>query len=438
MNSLDYLLSFQRFGIKLGLDNITYLLQRIGNPHHRFPAIHVGGTNGKGSVVAFVHSVLVGMGYKVGRYISPHLVDFSERILINDVPISAPEIDALVDELRPIVDEMQGNSALGHPTFFEAVTAMAFQHFARHEVDFAVVEVGMGGRYDSTNVVRPCLSVITNVHMEHRDYLGDTIEKIAVEKAGIIKPGIDVVSAAERPEVKKIIDSKAEECGANVYYLSRDFQATTRTGAYPRQWVDFTSPWKKLTEVEINLAGDFQAQNAALALMGLSILERKGIIPSDESALRKGMAETNWPARLEKLADSPLILLDAAHNPSAMRRLVDAMQELFPGRRIVLVVGMLGDKDVVQCLETLRELANAVIATQPTYERAMAAERLAQLAGGVFETVTCVQSIAAAMRQALALAGPKDIVLVAGSLFNVAEVKAFVSGMPAEKARPRV
>ncbi len=433
MNSIDYLLSFQRFGIKLGLDNITLLLQQIGNPHHHFPSIHVTGTNGKGSVVAFIHSALLSMGYKVGRYISPHLIDFSERILINNTPISLEEIDQLVDELRPIIDSMLKDTGLGHPTFFEAVTAMAFRHFFRNKVDFAVVEVGMGGRYDSTNVIQPCLSVITNVNMEHREYLGDTLEKIAVEKAGIIKRAVEVVSAAEQPEVRKIIDEKAGECDSPVFYLSRDFHVKAKRGHFPRQWIDFSSPRKTLKDVEINLAGDFQAQNAAVALMGLEILAEKGIIPNDEKALRHGMAQARWPARLEKLADSPTLLLDGGHNPSGVRSLVNAIRELFPKKRFVLVLAMLGDKDVVECLRTLRELTDSIIVTQCTYERAMPADRLAHLASGIFEHVTCEPSIAAALGKAYTIAEPKDAILATGSLFNVAEVKKFVADKLTQK-----
>ncbi len=436
MNSLEYLLSFQRFGIKLGLDNISYLLRRMGDPHLKFPAIHITGTNGKGSVTAFIHSVLLEMGFKVGRYISPHLVDFSERIVVDNDPITAHEIDALVDELRPIIAEMQGDAGLGHPTFFEAVTAMAFQHFARCNVDFAVVEVGMGGRYDSTNVVLPCLSIITNIHLEHCDYLGDTVEKIAVEKAGIIKPGVEVVSAAEQPEVRNILDARAEECASNLFYLSRDFSYAARCGSFPRQYIDFQSPALNLNlhNVEINLAGGFQTKNAAVALMGLGILAHKRLIPLDEGAIRRGMARAVWPARLEKLADSPLMLLDSAHNPSAMHSLRDAMKEWFPGKRIILVLGMLADKDVSECLKILRNLTETLIATQPQYERAMNVERLAQLAQGIFNNVRSEPTIADAIRHALALARPDDLILIAGSLFNVAEVRQFM--MRIEEAKP--
>jgi len=426
MNSLDYLLSFQRFGIKLGLDNITRLLERLGNPHNEFPSIHVAGTNGKGSVVAFIHSALISMGYRVGRFTSPHLVDFSERILINDTPVGEPEIDELVAAIRPIVDEMQQDSRFEHPTFFETVTAMAFLHFARRNVDFAVVEVGMGGRYDSTNVVRPCITIINNVHLEHRDYLGDTIEEIAGEKAGIIKPGIEVVSATQDPEVRKVIEARVGECGAKSYYLSSDFHYKSRRGIFPGQWVGFTSPWTTLEDVEINLPGKFQAQNAAVALMGLDIMRRKGLIEGDEGSLRRGMAETRWPARLERLAESPLIILDSAHNPAAMSASVDAVQELFPGPRIILVAGMLKDKNVAGSLKALRRLGDTIVATQPDYERALPAETFADSARDFFENVRCERTIAAALERALGMAAPDDMILIIGSLFNVAEVRDFM------------
>jgi dihydrofolate synthase/folylpolyglutamate synthase len=427
MNSLDYLLSFQRFGIKLGLDNITYFLQQLGNPHHEFPSIHVAGTNGKGSVTAFIYAALMEMGYRVGRFISPHLVDFSERIVVNDVPIHNAEIDSLVETLRPIVEDMKEKPNLEHPTFFETVTAMAFKHFAHHKVDFAVVEVGMGGRCDSTNVVKPCITIINTVNLEHCDYLGDTLEEIAYEKAGIIKPGVDVVSAVHQPEVRKVINTRAGECGAKTYYLPDDFHVETEPDVFPRQILNYTGPWKQLDRIEIALPGAFQAENAAVALMSLEILGRKNIIAFDEAALREGFARANWPARLEKIADAPLTILDSAHNPSAMASSVETILQLFPNRRILPVVGMLKDKDVVASLQILRKLGDTLVATQSTYERALPARQLAGFAQGIFDTIQCEASIAEALHYAFSKAASEGtMILVTGSLFNVAEVREFM------------
>jgi dihydrofolate synthase/folylpolyglutamate synthase len=423
MSSLDYLLSFQKFGIKLGLDNIAHLLERLGNPHHEFPAIHVGGTNGKGSVVAFIHSALVAMGYKVGRFTSPHLIHFSERIVIDNTPINDTQLDVLIQRLRPIVEEMKGDPLYGHPTFFEAVTAIAFLHFAMEKVDFAVVEVGMGGRYDSTNVVRPCVTVINNVSVEHRDYLGETLAEIAVEKAGIIKPGIDMVSAKQEAEAKNVIDARVGECNVKAYFFPTDFHCDARRDAFPRQWVNFEGPWNRLEDVEINLAGGFQARNAAVALMALEILQHKGIVARNEAALRKGMAETHWPARIEKLADSPLIILDSAHNPAAMAALVESVLELFPGRRIVPVVGMLKDKDIAESLRILRKLGDTIVVGQPAYERALPSAELANAAEGIFTDVRHERTMTSAIERALASVRDRDMILITGSLFNVAEAK---------------
>jgi dihydrofolate synthase/folylpolyglutamate synthase len=436
MGSLDYLLSFQRFGIKLGLDNITFLLEHLGNPHFLFPAIHITGTNGKGSVAAFFCSVLERMGFRVGRYISPHLVDFSERIVINGKPIPFSVVDELVEEIRPLANTMHIEAGLGHPTFFEAVTALAFSHFAREKVDFAVVEVGMGGRYDSTNVVRPCLSVITNVHLEHREYLGDTIEQIATEKAGIIKSGVPVVSSVEREEAKRIIDQKAGEKNVPVFYLNRDFHYRIRNDVFPRQLLDFFGPWGEMRDVEINLAGGFQGMNAAATLMGIEVLKKNGAISDDEKAVRKGMAATRWPARLEKISEAPLILLDGAHNPSAMQALADSVRQLFPGRRIILIIGMLSDKDASQCLRILRTISDSIVVTQPAYERALPASKLLEHATPIFQNPWVEPSLAGSLRKALGVSRPEDVILVCGSLFNVAEAKEFVAEKSKESARP--
>ena len=427
MSSLDYLLSFQKFGIKLGLANITRLLEALGNPHHEFPAIHVAGTNGKGSVVAFIHSALTAMGYRVGRFTSPHLVDFSERILVGPDQITASQVDNLIERLRPAVEEMKRDSLPEHPTFFEAVTAMAFMHFALEKTDFAVVEVGMGGRYDSTNVVNPLVSVINNVSLEHRAYLGDTLTEIAGEKAGIIRPGVDVVSAALDDDARSVIEQRVGECGVKAYFLSSEFSFEARGDAFPRQWIDFKGPWRALDDVELNLPGAFQGANAAVALMALEVMREKGHISADEAALRRGMAATKWPARLEKLADSPVIILDSAHNPAAMEASVDALLELFPGRRILPVVGMLNDKDIIESLRSLQRLSDSVVVTQAEYARALPANDLAAAAGDIFENVRCEASIAAAIESALGAVESGDIILITGSLFNVAEVREFMA-----------
>ena len=426
MSSLDYLLSFQRFGIKLGLDNITRLLEGVGNPHREFPAIHVAGTNGKGSVVAFVHSALTAMGYKAGQFTSPHLVDFSERIVVGADRITSSRIDDLIEKLRPAVEEMKRDPQAEHPTFFEAVTAMAFMHFAREKIDFAVVEVGMGGRYDSTNVVNPCLTVINNVSVEHTDYLGGTLAEIAVEKAGVIKPGVDLVSAAE-DVAREVIEKRVGECGAKAYFLSSEFSFDARADVFPRQRLDFSGPWGTLEDVEINLPGAFQARNAAVALMVLESLRERGLVTADEAALRRGMAGARWPARLEKLGDSP-ILLDSAHNPAAMAASVDAILELFPNRRILPVVAMLADKDVAGTLRHLQRLGDAIVVTQSEYERALPLEKLAEAASDLFKDVRRENTVAGAIESALGNVESGDIILVTGSLFNVAEVRKFMSG----------
>lgn len=427
MSSLDYLLSFQRFGIKLGLDNITRLLEGVGNPHREFPAIHVAGTNGKGSVVAFIHSALTAMGYKAGQFTSPHLVDFSERIVVGADRITSSRIDDLVEKLRPAVEQMKHDPRAEHPTFFEAVTAMAFMHFAREKVDFAVVEVGMGGRYDSTNVVNPCVTAINNVSVEHSDYLGGTLAEIAVEKAGIIKPGVDLVSAAEGV-AKEVIEKRVGECGAKAYFLSSEFSFDARADVFPRQRLDFSGPWGILEDVEINLPGAFQARNAAVALMVLESLRERGLVTDDEAALRRGMAGARWPARLEKLADSPVILLDSAHNPAAMATSVDAVLELFPRRRILPVVAILADKDVVGILRHLQRLGDAIVVTQSEYERALPLEKLAEAAAGLFKDVRREKTIGGAIESALGKVESGGMILITGSLFNVAEVRKFMSG----------
>jgi dihydrofolate synthase/folylpolyglutamate synthase len=422
-DTIDYLYALQKHGVKLGLANTVALMAALGNPHRAFPSIHVAGTNGKGSTCAFLASMLQNAGYRTGLYTSPHLVSFTERIRVNGVPIPEAQVVELARKVRAACHAGKDGQEQLNPTFFEVTTAMAFSYFAEQAVDLAVIEVGMGGRLDSTNVVNPLVSVITTIDLEHTEFLGDTIELIAGEKAGIIKPQTPVVSGAVQPEAVEVIRSEAEARGARLYLLSRDFGACSlRGGALHR--FDYHGIGRTFEGLVIGLAGRHQVDNACLALAALECVSQRGVIV-DDTALRRGLAEARWEGRLELISRKPDLFLDGAHNPASARKLAAEMQVLKPGyNRLILVIGILGDKDVRGMLAELLPVADEVFVTRPEYSRAMDLEALAAEVRKMHGSVRHAPSVSRAIEEARKTAEPDDLILVTGSLYVVGDAKA--------------
>ncbi len=423
--TVEYLYDLQKFGTKLGLDNTRALMGLLGDPDKRPAFLHVTGTNGKGSVSALSASALSEAGLLTGLYTSPHLVSFTERIKVGGVEITEREVVDLARRLKSLIDDRMPGL---NPTFFEFTTAMAMDYFARAGAEVVVLEVGMGGRLDSTNVVTPQCSVITNVEMEHREYLGDTLLEIAREKAGIIKPGVPLVTSEKKPGVLEYISDACRGAGSPMLLLGRDFGYKEKgfgwEGGRLVQRMDYFGPGGDIEDIEVPLAGRHQLENAATAACALGVMKEKfpGI---DARAVRGGFAKTRWQGRLEVVSDSPLLVLDGAHNPASAARLAESVREYFGGRyrRLLLVVGVLADKDFKAMLDILTPLADKVILTQAQYERAVPAAALASLAGGGAEVIATVrEAVGAALREA----GKEDMVLVTGSLYVVGEAKAWL------------
>ncbi|MGH7429668.1 MAG: bifunctional folylpolyglutamate synthase/dihydrofolate synthase, partial [Candidatus Methylomirabilaceae bacterium] len=342
--AITYLYGLQRFGVKLGLDNIQQLLAALGDPHRRFPSILVGGTNGKGSTAAFLASILQAAEHRVGLYTSPHLLDFTERIRVGGQEIRKAEVARLTDELRGLVADRfpaAGTSPLpprpvSHPTFFEVTTALAFRHFLRSKVDYAVVEVGMGGRFDATNVLDPQVAVITNIALEHQDHLGKTLGAIAAEKAGIVKAGGHAVTAADAPEALVTIAEACRARGAtllNVHASCRwQIRGADRTG----QRFVLSQAGHPSGEFAIQLLGRHQVVNAVTAIAAARLLGEGGAAIS-EDAIRQGLRRTRWPGRLQFLHGRPLLILDAAHNPAGARALRIFLEDQRIAGRLTLV-----------------------------------------------------------------------------------------------------
>jgi dihydrofolate synthase/folylpolyglutamate synthase len=410
--AVSYLYSLQKYGINFGLSKTANLLKAFGNPHGRMKFIHVAGTNGKGSVAAMLESILMRSGLKVALYTSPHLVRFTERFRINGQEIEPEEVAALVAELRDVIHPTEP------PTFFEVTTAMALLHFSRQKPDVSIMEVGMGGRLDATNVIRPMVAAITNISLEHQAFLGPRLSDIAREKAGIIKRGVDLVTAAIQPEVVNLFRATCEAKKAPFWRVGKDVRYRRHGSKF--HYFGFRRVEKDL---ELGLFGRHQFRNAALALAVIEVMEKKGFAVSSDS-IREGLRRARWVGRMQVVSKEPLTILDGAHNPGAMRTLAGSLMEAFPGRRLILVLGIMGDKDIAKIMREIVPLADRVIFTRPEYYRAATPETLMQGAGRLKKRGQIVTPISEALETAKRLAGPRDMVLVTGSLFTVGEAMA--------------
>lgn len=422
--SIDWIHSVNRFGMKLGLDNIRMLTEALGNPQDKYKIIHVAGTNGKGSVCAMTASILKEAGYKVGLYISPYLEEFNERIQINGVNISNDDLARLATEVKGIIDDMVSNGLM-HPTEFEVVTAIGLKYFEEQNVDFAVVEVGLGGRFDATNVVMPLVGVITNIGYDHMEILGDTLPKIAFEKAGIIKKGISVVSYPQEHEVMDVIKARCIEEGARLTVVDRGDIKLERVSPDGQAF-----EYKDMKDIRITLLGEHQILNAATSIEAVRSLKDYGIEIKNK-AIIEGLGKAKWPGRLEIMKRNPYILIDGAHNPQGAEVLRKAVEEIFDYNRLVLVTGVLKDKDVDGILKTLLPIADEAVLTKPDSPRAMSSAELNDRVKKIRpELLThCDNDIETAVKKGIDLTGKDDILLICGSLYLIGEVRKILKKM---------
>jgi len=412
--TIAYLFSLQRFGIKLGLEAITDILDRLGNPQCQYATLHIAGTNGKGSSSAMLASILQASGYRVGLYTSPHLIDFRERIRVQGSDIAEEDVCTLTEQIRQVANPL---SAL---TFFEFTTAMAFRHFMNQQVDIAVVEVGMGGRFDATNVLNPLGVLITGIGFDHEAYLGESLQMIAQEKAGIICQTTPVVLGPMPGEIGRIFEVHARKRHAPLLRFGQEF-SITKAGMTA---FTYHGPRWTIPGLQTNLLGCHQMVNAgnALALLETAV---EGKYPISPGAMRAGLQQVRWRGRLEVIHRDPLIILDGAHNPSGAQVVFDFLYSQIhdcPGRKLILVVGMMRDKNLQAFLRVFLPLVDCLILTQPRMERAASVDELKQ-AVDRDDLVPCLVSDSwDAFCQAQKIANPSDLICVTGSLFLVGEV----------------
>jgi len=411
--ALSYLYDLQKYGIKFGLSSTSNLLGRLGNPHQNFRAIHIAGTNGKGSTAAMLSAILTDMGMQVGLYTSPHLVRFNERFRINDQDVDDQGIMDVFRRVKDVVDEREP------PTFFEMTTAMALSFFAEKGVDWAILEVGMGGRLDATNVIQPQMTIINNVAFDHQEFLGATLGRIAREKAGIIKQGVPLITAVRQPVALAVIKERCSALNAPCYRVGQQIKVRSRG----KQRFSYRGLKWRLDNLQLPLAGRHQLLNAATALGALEVLEQSGQLPPTRSHVREGLRKTRWPGRLERFRERPPVLLDGAHNYAGVVALCKALQEEYTYKRLIIVLGIMADKDLRGMLHKLAFLADYIILTRPKYERAAEPESLREVAGEFANRTELIRSVRQALQRAMILATHEDLVVVTGSLYFIGEVK---------------
>jgi dihydrofolate synthase/folylpolyglutamate synthase len=416
--AIEWLYSFEKYGIKLSLERIVFICEKLGNPQKNYDVIHVGGTNGKGSVCKYISSILTSAGYRVGLYTSPHIQHFSERFVIDNNEISEDEIVLLIEKVKSIVDEMIKSNNI--PTFFEITTAMAFEYFFDKKVDYAVIEVGLGGRFDATNIINPIISVITNVTLEHQDRLGNTIDEISFEKAGIIKENNPVITAAEDTALN-VIQKNAIQKNASLTVI--DKSSWEKTGGN-LNWQNFIVHGKiKDYFVKTSLQGIFQGENLALSLMCIEVLQMKGVYVTDED-IKKGVENTTNLGRMEILDFEPVILIDGAHNISGMNMLKTTIKKDFTYDKLILVIGILSDKNIKEMVKIISTVADKIIVTKSSNIRAAEPAKLKEF----FKPKNSIikNSVSEAVKYAKSIAKKQDIIVITGSLFTISEAREFL------------
>lgn len=400
-------------GSQLGLERIKELMHMLGDPQDELRFVHIAGTNGKGSIAAMLASVLTEAGYKTGLFTSPYLYRFNERMKINGMDISDEALAGIAEKVKPQVEKMQNK-----PTEFELITAIAFKYFAEQECDVAVIEVGLGGRLDSTNIINaPEASVITAIDFDHMDILGGTLQKIALEKAGIIKDKVPVVLYGQCAEVTKVIEEKCRECGAPLNVAEENKLVSISDSLFGQSF-----NYKNRSNIEIPLAGRFQLSNAAVVLDTLDVLKMKGCNIS-EKAIRNGLKKTEWPGRFEALSREPMFIVDGAHNPNGVKALLGCLEEYFAGKKLSFIIGIMADKDYSEMLKMVMPFAARFICVTPENPRALPSSELSRHVKTVFNSkVIDAGSVESGIECALKSGEP---VCAFGSLYMVGKIREY-------------
>ncbi|RAK21370.1 dihydrofolate synthase/folylpolyglutamate synthase [Anoxybacillus vitaminiphilus] len=412
------------FGIKPGLKRMEWMMERLGYPQRRIKAIHVAGTNGKGSTVCYLRHILQEAGYSVGTFTSPYVEQFNERISVNGTPIRDEEIVELVNVIKPLVEEVE-QTELGAPTEFEVITAMAMYYFGKMNIqDVVIFEAGLGGRFDSTNVIYPIISVITNVGFDHTNILGDTLEKIAFEKAGIIKAGVPVITGAEQEEALQVIFEKAKSVKAKAYVLGKDFEIKDYEAMENGERFSVDTLFSKYRDLTISMLGFHQVKNAALAVMTADYLKTYYSFIIEEEALRSGLEKATWIGRFEKICDKPTVIIDGAHNVEGINSLVETVKTHYPDKKIHVMFSALSDKPLENMIQPLADIAETITFTSFDFPRAAKAEEMYEKCKHENKAFNeDWKQVVSGKKKEIA---NEDVLLITGSLYFISEVRSFM------------
>jgi dihydrofolate synthase/folylpolyglutamate synthase len=423
---MEYIKKLWKFGSHLGLDRIEALLELLGNPHKSIKTIHIAGTNGKGSSAAMTDTILREAGFKTGLYTSPYLERFTERIRIDGEEISQHDVAKLITHMEPLIEKLvlQG---FEHPTEFEVITAAAFYYFKEEGVDFAVMEVGLGGRLDATNVITPEVALITPVGMDHKDRLGDTLGKIAFEKAGIIKEDIPTVVSYQQGEALDVILKTANGKNSTPYVFGKDFSFTRKNGL-----MDYKGLFLNLNDIKINLIGNHQLINGASVIALMEVLNTKGYNINNE-AIRKGLGSVKWPGRMEVISSEPLVMLDGAHNHEGIVVLIDGLKDYFPQKKYVFALGVLQDKEVDKIIERIAPISSRIFTMTPDSDRSLPAGELMKLFDRFIRgkglkgvPLDAIDSTAEDIYRVISSIKPDEMLIFCGSLYLIGRIRTII------------
>lgn len=423
--ALEFIEKSHKFGMRLGLENSFKLLELLGNPQDKLKFVHVAGTNGKGSVCSFISNTLKEQGYNVGLYTSPYLEKFTERIRLNGNNIEEEDVARIITIMKEKIDQMVSDG-FAYPTEFEIETAMAFYYYWEKQADYVVLEVGLGGRYDATNVIKsPLASVIVSISLDHIGVLGNTLGKIAYEKAGIIKENSVTVVYKQKPEAEEVIKKVCEE--KNSKYIEVNFEhLVVKKSDINSQVFDCKILGEKFEDIEISLIGEHQINNAILALTVIKVLRDYKQLKISNQSIRRGFLKTRWPGRIEKINDNPIFIIDGAHNEDGAKSLSKALEKYFTGKKMILLIGMLKDKDIDSVLEILIDKFDRVITTTPDSDRSISCDELKDKIEKYTSNVIAIPKIKDALEYTLKNAKEDEIIISAGSLYMIGHIRQLV------------
>ncbi|WP_404355682.1 bifunctional folylpolyglutamate synthase/dihydrofolate synthase [Cytobacillus firmus] len=419
--ALGWIHSRLRLGMKPGLQRMEWMMEKLGHPERRIKSVHIGGTNGKGSTVTFLRSILQEAGYSVGTFTSPYFENFNERISLNGTPIGDDDLVQLANDIYPLAVELE-QTELGGPTEFEIITAMAFQYFGHiRPVDLVLFEVGLGGRYDSTNIIYPVLSIITSIGLDHTAILGDTYEKIAFEKAGIIKPGISVITAVKQEEALAVIQDKALGLKSPIYQLGNEFTISDHKSLVQGEFFSLETVFQEFRDLETGMSGKHQIENASLAVMAAELLNKFYSFLIEEKHIRAGLKTAFWPGRFEIVSHDPLVVIDGAHNEEGISALTAELEKRFGDRSKKIIFAALADKKLDKMINKLDSAADSITFTEFHFPRAASAEDLYNLSdSGRKQFHTDWKEL---LKTEVCESGKNSVLVITGSLYFLSEVK---------------